>query len=796
MMEMETQKIYVAIGTDLHDGFTTLEWVLKRWNSRSISLVILYADNSISKDYVYTPIGKMLSSSVCEEKLQVLDKSEEEETDKILAKYVAFCGKAKVEGIKIDRLYDEPLHQALIELIKSHRMINLVMAFSFMRFSSWKSKSALSAAFHVHRQKPSFCNLSVLCGGKQVFLREENNEGIIEDEQGFQIAKLREKISFRGWLGKMFPENVNGKNHCDSPSSSATTSSPNQWDKYSDEIEHYFNQLLLTSNTKEDPESADDTLVRDQRELNLPENMGAAEKIEALKIKIRDNQEAATADAERCTKAKWAIDLCSRRAEELQFLIKEEHRRVGLQQDLEITKEEIYELQSEIEEKRSKLNSILELQRELSNKFQLSSFAKSRVQLQLEKEVHRRAEMIQGIEELRRQRDVLQRRIEFCKEKDAITMANRLGDFNFDYRKYTAEEIRAATDDFSELLRLKSAGEWENVYKGRINQTIVAIKLCDSTDALSPEEFQEKVKLLSHIRHPYILGMIGFCTELKCVVYEYMQNGCLRDILFSNPLIHNGRKLTLSWHARIRIAAEVCTGLGFLHRAKPKPIVHGNLNPSKILLGKNNVAKIYGFKQVSEQNETDIKSDIRAFGNLLLQLLTGRNWARLAEGTILMDSSTTKLVGSLDKTAGEWPLDLAVELGGIAKLCLCSGENQEKEFSSKLLMKWMEKIRRKADELVVNGDLTVAIEADENAEVLNHIPRVFFCPIYQEVMKNPHLAADGFSYEFEAIHEWLRTGHDTSPMTNLRLKHKLLTPNHTLRSLIQDWHNKRSISYS
>lgn len=102
--------------------------------------------------------------------------------------------------------------------------------------------------------------------------------------------------------------------------------------------------------------------------------------------------------------------------------------------------------------------------------------------------------MVQGIEELRRQRDVLLRRIEFCKEKDAIIIANRLGDFNFDYRNYTAEEIRAATDDFSELLRLKSAGEWENVYKGRINQTIVAIKLSDSTDALSAEDFQEKVR--------------------------------------------------------------------------------------------------------------------------------------------------------------------------------------------------------------------------------------------------------------------------------------------------------------
>lgn len=60
-------------------------------------------------------------------------------------------------------------------------------------------------------------------------------------------------------------------------------------------------------------------------------------------------------------------------------------------------------------------------------------------------------------------------------------------------------------------------------------------------------------------------------------------------------------------------------------------------------------------------------------------------------------------------------------------------------------------------------------------------------------MENPHVAADGFSYELEAIEEWLRIGKDTSPMTNLNLKHKFLTPNNSLRLLIQDWHNKRSI---
>jgi len=58
-------------------------------------------------------------------------------------------------------------------------------------------------------------------------------------------------------------------------------------------------------------------------------------------------------------------------------------------------------------------------------------------------------------------------------------------------------------------------------------------------------------------------------------------------------------------------------------------------------------------------------------------------------------------------------------------------------------------------------------------------------------MKEPYVAADGFSYELEAIKEWLSTGHETSPMTNLKLKNKLLTPNHNLQCFIRDWHEKR-----
>lgn len=54
----------------------------------------------------------------------------------------------------------------------------------------------------------------------------------------------------------------------------------------------------------------------------------------------------------------------------------------------------------------------------------------------------------------------------------------------------------------------------------------------------------------------------------------------------------------------------------------------------------------------------------------------------------------------------------------------------------------------------------------------------------QEVMKDPLIAADGFTYEADAIRGWLHSGHDTSPMTNLKLEHCNLVPNYALHQAI------------
>ncbi|KAM1091564.1 hypothetical protein FF1_019032 [Malus domestica] len=798
-MDTQAEKVYVAVGNDIEDGFKTLEWTLKKWNSKPISIVILYVTHNISQEFVYTPFGKLPASSVSDEKLKVFIKYEQEKIDELLSKYISFCGQVKAELLRVEKC-EQRIHTVVTELILRHKITKLVIGFPFLKSSSWRMKSAVSGSFYVHNHKPDFCELFVICGGRRVFLRGENSKGVIEDDQGVTVAKIREKSSFKAWLAKMFNENpAYSLDTISHPSLGFSTnpyssSSQNQRGNCVHELENYFQHLLSMK--------MDEGVHNNPMELATPEHadsdMIAAEDIESRKKTLKEAQEMiklkrkeAKANLERSTKAQRAISLCNRRAEQLEAKINEEAtKREELKKALDSEKEQLHEVILDTEESKNRLSSLLELQFELSNKLQISTFAKSNSEAQLEKAVSTRAEMVREIEELRQQRDVLHRRIEFCKEKDAIGMVARLSDTSCGFKEYTAEEIRLATNDFSERLRIKPGGDWTSIYRGRINHATVAIKMLNSGNELSKQDFQAKVTVLGHIRHPNLITMIGFCTELRCIVFAYMHNGSLRDIflrdiLFSSHLSSKTRKRTIGWHDRIRIASEICSGLGFLHMAKPKPIVHGRLSLSNILLDRNLVTKISGYGLLLSHDEQSVRSDIRAFGVLMMHLLTGRNWSGLGQA---MNMDQAAVIRDLDDLAGQWPLDLAEKLAGLALTCLTSNRRPSRDLNLATLTEELHELKKRADDLVASERVK---EEDVKAKDTPDVPSFFLCPIFQEVMKNPHAAADGFSYELDAIEEWLRMGHDTSPMTNLRLKHTFLTPNHTLRSLIQDWHNKR-----
>ncbi|CAL4915444.1 unnamed protein product [Urochloa decumbens] len=71
------------------------------------------------------------------------------------------------------------------------------------------------------------------------------------------------------------------------------------------------------------------------------------------------------------------------------------------------------------------------------------------------------------------------------------------------------------------------------------------------------------------------------------------------------------------------------------------------------------------------------------------------------------------------------------------------------------------------------------------------IPPYFLCPILQEPMRDPHVAADGFTYEADAIKSWLDGRNDTSPVTGEPLAHRELAPNFALGAVIQDYAIRR-----
>ena len=82
-------------------------------------------------------------------------------------------------------------------------------------------------------------------------------------------------------------------------------------------------------------------------------------------------------------------------------------------------------------------------------------------------------------------------------------------------------------------------------------------------------------------------------------------------------------------------------------------------------------------------------------------------------------------------------------------------------------------------------------KASEAAAKAAEVPDDYICPITTEIMTDPVITADGFTYERAAITEWLRTK-DTSPKTGAKLESKALIPIHSLRNMIRSFVEARA----
>ena len=195
--------------------------------------------------------------------------------------------------------------------------------------------------------------------------------------------------------------------------------------------------------------------------------------------------------------------------------------------------------------------------------------------------------------------------------------------------------------------------------------------------------------MLSKLKHPNLVKLIGSCPEVYALIYELLSNGSLEDRLRCR-----NNTPPISWQTRIRLATELCSALVFLHSHN---IVHADLKPSNILLDASFISKLsdFGICRILRESSSDItlchrtiqngtipymdpdfvhtgeltiKSDVYSFGIILLQLLTGRSALGITT-EVEYAINTGNLKALLDPLAGDWPLVQAEQLGRLALKC-------------------------------------------------------------------------------------------------------------------------------
>ncbi|CAM0904638.1 unnamed protein product [Alopecurus aequalis] len=216
------------------------------------------------------------------------------------------------------------------------------------------------------------------------------------------------------------------------------------------------------------------------------------------------------------------------------------------------------------------------------------------------------------------------------------------------FGRFSYSEMRRATKNFGTRLGGNDNG---TIFKGQLsNGSVVAIRRIETSPKVGQLEFCKEMELLGRLHHRHLVGLKGYClTRIeRFQVYEYMENGSLKDHL------HSSGKRLLPWKNRIQIAIDVANALEYLHFYCDPPLYHGDIKPSNVLLDKNYLAKLAGcgHAQCSSGANTFVssttrtakiqatpgyvdpeyvvtqeltaKSDVYSYGVLMLELVTGR----------------------------------------------------------------------------------------------------------------------------------------------------------------------------
>ncbi|KAH9297564.1 hypothetical protein KI387_029246 [Taxus chinensis] len=266
------------------------------------------------------------------------------------------------------------------------------------------------------------------------------------------------------------------------------------------------------------------------------------------------------------------------------------------------------------------------------------------------------------------------------------------------WRCFAFDEISGATNNFH-ADNLVGRGGYAEVYKGVLpdGQMIAVKRLAKgNTDEQKEKEFLTELGIIGHVCHPNATSLVGCCIENGLhLIFHFYVNGSLASLL------HGTRTPVLEWSIRYKVAIGTARGLHYLHKCCQRRIIHRDIKASNVLLGTDFEPQISDFglakwlpKQWTHHSVTPIegtfgylapeyflhgivdeKTDVFAFGVLLLEIISGRrpidaseqnlvSWAK----PILESGNIHELVDS--RLRGQYDIHQMQRMVFTASLCI------------------------------------------------------------------------------------------------------------------------------
>jgi hypothetical protein len=347
--------------------------------------------------------------------------------------------------------------------------------------------------------------------------------------------------------------------------------------------------------------------------------------------------------------------------------------------------------------------------------------------------------------QLQRRRHIIEKQ-EYFRRNGGLRLYDEMVSRQVDtVRVLTVDELKKATDNFSDA-RVLGRGGHGTVYRGTLDDLReVAIKRSKAAvddgggdgggGGGCKEEFVNEIIVLSQINHRHVVRLLGCCLEVHVpmLVYEFVPNGTLFELLHGGGGGAARRRRPVSLGLRLKIAAQSAEALAYLHSSASRAILHGDVKSLNILLDGALDAKVadFGASALRSMGEGEFiefvqgtlgyldpesfvsreltdKSDVYSFGIVLAELITrkkavyddggggGSGEKRSLSSTFLAASSRGELWRVVDRDImdGDGDADAAVvrELARVAEECM--GARGEERPAMKEVAERLQVLRR------------------------------------------------------------------------------------------------------